>query len=195
MELRGLDLHGLELRAPQLRKEGRGRPSLFRQFVGRIERLEALDAAVRVAEPRAGRLVQNGRIRSLLHGDATGIPVHIILTDVPFGAWFMAVYLDLFSDAGTQRAATRLVGLGVISAAPTALTGWAEWALAGRATQRVGIVHAGLNAAAVLIFAGSWAARRRGRHTLGVRLARCGALLLIAGGFLGGYMASARRGS
>jgi uncharacterized membrane protein len=195
MELRGLDLQGLDLRVPQLRQEGRGRPSLFRRFVGRLERLEALDVAVRVAEPRAGRLVENGRIRSLLHGDATGIPLHIILTDVPFGAWFMAVYLDLFSDAGTQRAATRLVGLGVLAAAPTALTGWAEWALAGRATQRVGIVHAGLNAAAVLIFAGSWAARLRGRHTLGVRLARCGALLLVAGGFLGGYMASARRGS
>jgi uncharacterized membrane protein len=195
MELRGLDLHGLELRVPQLRKNGRGGPGLFRRFVGRLERLEALDAAVRVAGPRAGRLVQNGRVRSILHGDATGIPLHIILTDVPFGAWFMAVYLDLFPDTGTQRAATRLVGLGVLAAAPTALTGWAEWALAGRATQRVGVVHAGLNGVAVLIFLGSWIARTRGRHTLGVRLARCGALLLIAGGFLGGYMASARRGA
>jgi uncharacterized membrane protein len=194
MELRGLDLHGLELRVPQLRKNGGG-PSLFRQFVGRLERLEALDAAVLAAEPRAGRLVQNGRVRSILHGDATGIPLHIILTDVPFGAWFMAVYLDLFPDTGTQRAATRLVGLGVLAAAPTALTGWAEWALAGRATQRVGIVHAGLNGVAVLIFLGSWTARLRGRHRLGVRLARVGALLLIAGGFLGGYMASARRGA
>ncbi|MDR6508227.1 DUF2231 domain-containing protein [Arthrobacter oryzae] len=194
MELRGLDLQGLELRVPQLRKNGGG-PSLFRQAVGRLERLEALDAAVRVAEPRAGRLVENERMRSVLHGDATGIPLHPILTDVPFGAWFMAMYLDLFSDPGTQRAATRLVGLGVLAAAPTALTGWAEWALAGRATRRVGIVHAGLNGAAVLIFLGSWTARRRGRHKLGVRLARFGGILLIAGGFLGGYMGSARRGA
>lgn len=194
MELRGLDLQGLELRVPQLRKNGGG-PSLFRKFVGRLERLEALDTAVHAAEPRAGRLVQNERVRSFLHGDATGIPLHVILTDVPFGAWFMAMYLDLYPDAGTQRAATRLVGLGVISAAPTALTGWAEWALADRATQRVGVVHAGLNAAAVLIFAGSWAARLRGRRRLGVRLARFGGLVLIAGGFLGGYMARARRGA
>lgn len=189
MELRGLELRGLHLRKDS------GGPSLFRQFVGRLERLEALDRAVLVAEPRAGRLVQNGRVRSLLHGDATGIPLHIIFTDVPFGAWFMALYLDLYSDAGTQRAATRLVGLGVLAAAPTALTGWAEWALAGRATQRVGVVHAGLNGVAVLIFLGSWAARLRGRRRLGVRLARVGALVLIAGGFLGGYMASNRRGA
>lgn len=177
-----------------MRKDSGG-SSRFRQVVGRLERLEALDKAVLVAEPRAGRLVQNGRIRSFFHGDATGIPLHVILTDVPFGAWFMALYLDLYSDAGAQRAATRLVGLGVVSALPTALTGWAEWALADRATQRVGIVHAGANAAAVLIFAGSWAARLRGRRRLGVRLARIGALLLIAGGFLGGYMARSRRGA
>jgi uncharacterized membrane protein len=190
-----MDLHGLELRGLHLRKDSGGGPSLFRQFVGRLERLEALDTAVLAAEPRAGRLVQNGRMRSFLHGDATGIPLHIIFTDVPFGAWFMALYLDLYSDAGTQRAATRLVGLGVVAAAPTALTGWAEWALADRATQRVGIIHAGANGAAVLIFAGSWAARLRGRRRLGVRLARIGALLLIAGGFLGGYMARNRRGA
>jgi len=190
MELRSLALPGLNLR-----KDTGGGASLFRRQMHRLERLEALDGAVRLAEPRARRLVENGRLRSVLHGDATGIPLHIILTDVPFGAWFMAVYLDLFSDPGTQRAATRLVGLGVISAAPTALTGWAEWALAAHPTKRVGIVHAGLNAVSVLIFAASLAARLRDRHKLGIRLARVGAVLLIAGGFLGGYMARDRRGS
>lgn len=161
----------------------------------RIEQLEALDPAVSAAEPPAGRLVQNRRLRSFLHGDATGIPLHGILTDAPFGAWFMAIYLDLYSDPGAQRAATRLVGLGVITAVPTALSGWAEWSLAGRGTKRVGIVHAGLNGAAVLIFAGSWAARLRGRRKLGVGLARVGALVLMASAMLGGYMGSARRGA
>ncbi|GAP55444.1 hypothetical protein AHiyo6_20090, partial [Arthrobacter sp. Hiyo6] len=42
-------------------------------------------------------------------------------------------------------------------------------------------------------FVGSLAARLRDRHRLGVRLARLGAVLLISGGFLGGYMASSRR--
>jgi uncharacterized membrane protein len=157
--------------------------------------MEALDPAVHGAGSRAGRLVENRRLRSFLHGDSTGIPVHVILTEVPLGAWLMALYLDLYPDAGAQRAATRLVGLGVISAAPTALTGWAEWALAGRGTQRVGIVHAGLNGAAVVVFAGSWAARLRGRRRLGVGLARFGALLVISGGLLGGYMARSRRGA
>jgi uncharacterized membrane protein len=150
--------------------------------MGKIEQLKALDTPVEAARPLAARLVRNERLRNVLHGKATGIPLHPVLTDVPFGAWFMAVYLDLYPDAGTQRAATRLIGLGVVAAVPTALSGWAEWALAGRQTQRVGVVHAGLNASAVLIFAASWAARRRGRRRLGVGLARLGAVLLIAGG-------------
>ncbi|HEY8701782.1 MAG TPA: DUF2231 domain-containing protein [Arthrobacter sp.] len=195
LNLQGLNLPGLELRAPQLRKDGAAEPGRFRRSMGRLERLEALDTAVQVIKPRADRLIQNERVRSFIHGDATRIPLHAILTEVPLGAWSMALYLDLYPDAGTQRAATRLVGLGVISAAPTALTGWGEWALAGRATRRIGVVHAGLNAAAILVFAGSWAARLRGRRRIGVGLARFGALLLIAGGFLGGYMARGRRGA
>lgn len=194
MNLRSFDLQGVPP-GLHLRKDGGGGPGRFRRIMGRLERLEPLDRAVSTVEPRVGRLVHNERMRSFLHGDATGIPVHVILTNVPIGAWLMTVFLDLSSDAGAQRAATRLVGLGVVSAPPTALTGWAEWVLAGRATQRVGVVHAGLNAAAILVFAGSWAARLRGRRKLGVRLARVGALFLVAGGFLGGYMARSRRGA
>ena len=195
MELRGFGPQGLQLQGLHLRKDGGGGPGRFRRLMRRIEEFEALDPAVRAAEPPAGRLVHNRRLRSFLHGDATGIPLHGVLTDAPFGAWFMAMYLDLYSDPGTQRAATRLIGLGIITAVPTALSGWAEWALAGRGTKRVGIVHAGLNGTAVLIFAGSWAARQRGRRRLGVGLARAGGLVLIASAFLGGYMGSARRGT
>ena len=126
-------------------------------------------------------------------GDATGSIPHAVATDVPFGAWFMAIFLDLFPDEGTRRAATRLVALGVVAAAPTGITGWAEWARADRATRRVGVVHAAANLTATLIFLASWAARTRGRHALGVRLARLGGALLIVGGFLGGYMRSVRR--
>jgi uncharacterized membrane protein len=188
-----MELRQARIPALYLRTAGGGETSRFRRLMGRIERLKALDIPVEAARPLAGRLVQNERLRNVLHGKATGIPLHPILTDLPFGAWFMAIYLDLYPDAGTQRAATRLIGLGVMSAVPTALTGWAEWALAGRRTQRVGVVHAALNASGVLIFAGSWAARRRGRRKLGVGLARLGAVVLIAGGFIGGYMARERR--
>ena len=168
-------------------------PSALIRLLRRLEQSQGLDPAVRAVEPWAGRLVANGRLRRLLHGDATGIPLHVIYTDVPFGAWFMAQYLDLFPDAGTRRAATRLVGLGIVAAVPTALTGWAEWALADRGTRRVGMAHATANAVGTLVFVGSWAARVHDRHALGVRLGRLGGMVLVVGGMLGGYMRSERQ--
>jgi len=167
-------------------------PSAFIRLLRRLERSNGLDPVVRAVEPLAGRLVANERLRRLLHGDATGIPLHGIFTDVPFGAWFMAQYLDLFPDDGTRRAATRLVGLGVVAAVPTALAGWAEWARADRGARRVGIVHATANGVGTLIFLGSWAARSHSHHDLGVRLGRLGGLVVIVGGFSGGYMRSDR---
>jgi hypothetical protein len=165
---------------------------MFIRTLRRVEESSSLDPAVRAVEPVATRIVGHHWIRRLLHGEATGIPLHVIYTDVPFGAWFGALFLDLFRDAGTRRAATRLVGLGVIFAVPTAITGWAEWALSDRGTRRVGILHAGANGLGTLFFVGSWVARSKDRHDLGVRLARLGGMVLIAGGMMGGYMRSDR---
>lgn len=61
-----------------------------------------------------------------------------------------------------------------------------------QATKRVGIVHAAINSAAILVYLASWAARERGRHELGIGLARAGAVLLLAGAQLGGHLRSGR---
>lgn len=166
---------------------------MFLRLMNRLEGAEALDPLIRAADPLAGRLVAHPWLRRFFHGDATGIPPHVIATDVPFGAWFMAIFLDFFPDAGSRRAAARLVALGVMAAGPTGLSGWAEWARADHATRRVGVAHAAANLVATLIFLASWAARTHDRHRLGVRLARLGGVVLIVGGFLGGYMRSVRR--
>ena len=163
------------------------------RLLSRLERTCALDGVIRAVEPAARRLVAREPVRRLLHGDSTGVPLHLIVRDLPYGAWFMAQFLDLFSDPGSMRAARRLVGLGVVTAVPTAATGWAEWALADRRVRRVGIVHAAVQGGAVLIFLGSWVARIQDRHVLAVRLARLGGLSLAVGGFLGGHMARGRR--
>lgn len=179
-------------RAPEdVRDGGAGR---YLRLLGRLEEAEALDRPVEAAAPFAQRLVSREPLRRFLHGDATGIPVHVMLTDVPLGAWWMAMFLDLFPDSSSRRSATRLVGLGVLSAAPTGLAGWAEWALADHPTKRVGVVHAAVNGATVAIFVASWAARVRDHHELGVRLARVGGLATVVGCSLGGHMSSTRRG-
>ncbi len=165
----------------------------FLRLMHRLEATESLDAVVRRAEPLAVRLVANPGLRRFFHGDATGIPAHVVIKDVPFGAWFMAIFLDSFRDPGLDRAARRLVGLGLAAATPAGLSGWAEWVRTGKRGRRVGVVHAAANGAATLAFAASWLARSKGQQRRGAGLARLGGALLVAGGFMGGYLGSGRR--
>lgn len=169
-----------------------GSSGRYAQLLGLLEGAPPLGAVAKRIEPFAGRLTAQPGIRGFFRGDATGIPLHGILTDAPFGAWWSAIFLDFYKDIGFRRAAKRLVALGVVAAVPTALSGWAQWSMKDQATKRVGIVHAAINAAATLVYLASWAARERGRHGLGIGLARAGAVLLVAGGFLGGHLRSGR---
>ncbi|WP_246199615.1 DUF2231 domain-containing protein [Arthrobacter zhaoguopingii] len=165
---------------------------VYSRLLGALEHADGLDRYVDAAAPAAQRIIVRERARRLFHGDTSGIPLHIIVKDLPFGAWFMAQFLDLFPDPGSRQAATRLVALGLASSGAAGITGWAEWAMADRPTRRVGIVHAAANGMAVLVFFGSWYARIRGRHGIGVGLGRVGGALLVIGGFLGGHMGRGR---
>jgi uncharacterized membrane protein len=165
----------------------------YTRLLRRLEHSTTWDGPIDAVASIADHLVAEPRVRRLFHGDATGVPLHGILTDVPFGAWFMAQFLDLFRDDGSRRAATRLMALGAAAAVPTAVAGWAEWARADRAARRVGMTHASLTGSATLVFAASWIARLRGHHQLGITLARVGNVPVIAGAFLGGHIGSGRR--
>ncbi|MGY1780097.1 hypothetical protein [Geodermatophilus sp. SYSU D01036] len=55
------------------------------------------------------------------------------------------------------------------------------------------MTHAASRGLATLVFAASWVARLRGRHRLGVALARVGSVPVLAGAVLGGHLGSGRR--
>jgi hypothetical protein len=169
------------------------RTNAYLRLLERLERTEAVDSVVKVLDPLARRLVAGEPVRRLVRGDATGVPLHVIVKDTPFGAWFVVQFLDCFPDEGTRRAATRLVGLGLLGAVPAMTTGLAAWAGTGRGARRVGVVHAAANGLATVVFAGSWVARVSDHHRLGVGLARAGGVVLAAGGFLGGALSRRRR--
>ncbi len=127
------------------------RPSTSSPFVTAAESVEdltVLDPVVRAVRPLADALVAEPFRRDLLRGTWLGHALHPILTDVPTGLWTSAVVLDLVGGRGARRPAQRLVGLGVVSAVPTAVTGWAEWSGTGQREQRVGVVHAVSNVVA-----------------------------------------------
>jgi len=159
----------------------------------RLEDESALDPLVRAVRPLAQALVADPARRDLLRGTAVGHAVHPPLTDVPIGFWASALTLDLLGGRAARPAAQRLVALGVLSAVPTAVTGWAEWSGLGEREQRVGVVHAISNVVAVVGFAASWRARARGHQVRGKALALGASGALGLGGYLGGHLVSARK--
>jgi uncharacterized membrane protein len=120
---------------------------------------------------------------------ALGHSLHPVLTDLPLGLWTGATLLDALGGKRSRPAATRLVGLGLLAAGPTAYAGLASWSRLHGAERRLGAVHAIGNDVAVVLFAASWLARVRGRHWTGVRYAVLGNLTTAAAGHLGGVLA------
>lgn len=156
-----------------------------------IEGDSALDGVVSALAEGADVIVDRPGLYDALRGVKwLGHSLHPTLTDFPLGAWMSASLLDLIGPEGSEDAARRLVGLGVLGALPTAVAGLADWgALIEQADRRTGIVHAGGNAAALAAYTCSWVARRRGKRKLGVTLGLVGVGLAAGAGYLGGHLA------
>jgi len=159
----------------------------------RLENAESLDPLVDALEPTIRSVFGSGRRGWVLRGDWLGHAIHPLLTDVALGTWTSASLLDLFGGPEESAAAQRLIGSGLLAAAPTAWTGWAEWAAAGPHDKRVGLVHAAVNGLTIGIYAASWVARRRGRQKAGARLALGAVAVSSLGAYLGGHLAAARK--
>jgi hypothetical protein len=159
-----------------------------------VEQDQRLDGVVAAFADPAQRLTATPRRRALLLGRQLGHALHPVLTDLPIGCWTSSWLLDVLPVGGSPRASQRLIALGLLSAVPTAVTGWAEWSRTDQPEiRRVGVVHAAANTGALALYTGSWLARRSGRHRAGVALGQLGALTVSAGGFLGAHMAIGRK--
>lgn len=108
--------------------------------------------------------------------------VHPSFVLIPLTAWGSAKVFDLVGD---RPAAEAVIGLGVLAAIPTAMTGHEDWMQAATEAQRVASVHAAVQNLAISAYASSWFARRAGNHRTGVVLSWSGALLLALGVVLG----------
>jgi nitrite reductase/ring-hydroxylating ferredoxin subunit/uncharacterized membrane protein len=157
-------------------------------LVVRIERATALDPVADKIAAVGERLFPNGPIKDAASGTPAGHPLHPALVAVPMGSWLAATVLDLTTGSGSRRAAQRLVGFGALAALPAAATGASDWIETAGAERRVGLVHAGLNYAAIAMYARSWAVRRRGKHLAGTSWALAGGATIAASGWLGGHM-------
>ena len=162
-------------------------------IMGFLDRVADVATFDKVIEP-ARRAVQAGlkpqAFKDFLHGTWIGHPLHPILVQVPVGSWISAGLLDAIPRL--RPAATVLIGAGVAAAVPASLAGAADWSEQEVGVRRLGAVHAVANTAALGLYIGSLAARRKNRGTLGRVLSYAG--LGIAGGSaaIGGHMSYAQ---
>jgi nitrite reductase/ring-hydroxylating ferredoxin subunit/uncharacterized membrane protein len=174
----------------------RRRPVLYasnqvRAVMDRVGDARKLDDAARGLARVTGAIPSKGPAKDALSGTWLDHPLHPMLTDLPIGFWTSAWVLDVVGGERERDAARRLIGAGVLSALPAALTGAADWSDTEGRSRRVGVVHAVVNSSALALYTGSWIARRRGRHARGVALSWAGATFATIGGFLGGHLIAA----
>lgn len=150
----------------------------------------SLDTAVTAAAERVGKAPL---LHAALRGAWLGHAVHPMLTDFTEGPWMAASFLDLFGPDDSDAAAQRLVGLGLLAAVPTLLSGLVDWSEARGGARRVGLVHAAGSLCATGLYALSYVARRRGGRTAGVALGLAGGVVAYLDGYVGGELSLVAR--
>jgi hypothetical protein len=88
-------------------------------------------------------------VKNFLNGTWIGEPLHVILTDIPIGAWTVALVCDgldvVSKDRGFAKAADASIGIGLVGAAGAAITGVTDWQDVDPPARRIGMIHGMLN--------------------------------------------------
>ncbi|CAN5667942.1 hypothetical protein BH18ACT15_BH18ACT15_07140 [soil metagenome] len=154
----------------------------------RIQGDARLDGVAGLLADVGSKLVPSGSFKDALSGTWLGHSLHPALTDVPIGAWVSVAVLDLFGGQESETAARRLIGVGILSSVPTALSGLSDYSDLYGEERRVGIVHAASNSLALSLYGASYLARRAGRTGMGKVLALLGVSSAMSGAYLGGHL-------
>lgn len=153
--------------------------SLTDKPVHSIESAPALDGPAGWVRDQTQRLLRDRRVKDALHGVWLGHPLHPALAQLALGSFLSASLVD--AVGGRRRESTGLIAVGLVASLPTAAAGLADYSDGHEEQQRVGLVHAGLNVAAVGCYLGALLGRRRGRAG--------GRACSVAGGVVGGLAA------
>jgi nitrite reductase/ring-hydroxylating ferredoxin subunit/uncharacterized membrane protein len=136
----------------------------------------------------AGREVKN-----FLHGTWLGHPLHPALTDIPVGAWTAALALDALEAMSGRKecgsAADLAIGVGLVGAVGSAITGITDWSETDGSARRVGLLHGVLNIAATTLYATSLVMRKRRRsRQSGIAMSMLGYAVASTAAYLGGHL-------
>jgi nitrite reductase/ring-hydroxylating ferredoxin subunit/uncharacterized membrane protein len=132
--------------------------------------------------------------KNALHGVWLGHPLHPVLTDIPIGAWTTALALDACGDhdTGMRRAATFALGVGLLGAVGSAITGLTDWSETDGRSRREGLLHGLLNITATALVATAYVQRRSNAGD-GRACAWAGYMISAAAAYIGGDLVYGQR--
>ena len=171
----------------------------FSESISRQEWLqpveEALQAAVHAVFESGGSAGR--KAKNFLHGTWLGHPLHVILTDVPVGAWSVALVCDLLDVIEPSKtfsaAADTSLSIGLIGAVGAAVTGFTDWQDIDPPARRVGLAHGLLNLGGASLMLTSLIMRKRGSRMLGRIFSTLGYAVATAAAYLGGTLVYSER--
>lgn len=168
-------------------------PSWLTDLVDRQENDTRLDGIGESIAGAAGPLGE-GALGSMLRGEQIGHRAHPMMTDLPIGFLTSSFVVDLVGGKSGRKVSQRLIGLGLLSAIPTAMTGAVDYhdAASDPRIRRVGVVHGIGNLLVMFLYFRSWRSRRHGHHLRGLVWGALGGAAASFTGYLGGHMAFAR---
>lgn len=124
-------------------------------------------------------------LRDFLNGTWLGHPVHPAVTDVPVGAFVVALILDLLNE---RPAADAAVILGILGMLAAAVTGLADFNDTDTRPRNVATVHATLMVIGLVVYLISLALRlgQPADRTVPVVVGVIGLAIVLAGAYVGG---------
>jgi nitrite reductase/ring-hydroxylating ferredoxin subunit/uncharacterized membrane protein len=132
------------------------------------------------------------KVRNFLNGTWLGEPLHVVLTDLPVGAWTVAMVFDALDTALDRRefarAADASIAVGIAGAACAAATGLADWSDVDPPARRLGMVHGLLNLSGTALFVTSLLLRRNKARKSGRVAGILGYAVMAYAANLGGKM-------
>jgi nitrite reductase/ring-hydroxylating ferredoxin subunit/uncharacterized membrane protein len=132
-------------------------------------------------------------LKSFLHGTWLGHALHPVITDIPVGAWTLALVADILALTGhlSQQVGDFCVFIGVLGAIGAAITGYTDFHETFGHERRVGALHGLLNTVVLVLYVVSGVLRLQGgsgNHGTAFALSVVGYVLLISSAYLGGHL-------
>jgi nitrite reductase/ring-hydroxylating ferredoxin subunit/uncharacterized membrane protein len=137
------------------------------------------------------------KVRNFLNGTWLGEPLHVVLTDVPVGAWTVAMAFDALDLVCDRRefavACEASIGIGLLGATGAAITGATDWSDVDPPARRLGLIHGLLNLSGAALFATSLLLRKRKSRGIGRVVSVLGYAVMSYAAHLGGKLVYEQR--